>query len=406
VRICLLCNRGNMYCGGQGVYTYYLSRELRRLGHEVHLIVGPPYPLVPEGVVEHRVQNLNFFEFGFPKQDPFKVFTPLNLYELAGTRMGMFTEMFSFGFRAYDKLRQLLRNYRFDIIHDNQTLAYGILLMKAFEIPIVATVHHPLPIDRKTDLAYMESIHDRIHRMLFYPFVMQHLVVRRMDRVIAVSESAAEETRSAFKLPREKLRVVYNGIDLEMFRGLDSEKKEPGHLIIVANSSDRKKGVIYLLQALKLLREEMDLKLTIVDRGAPDNKYTPALVTRYGLDGSVSFTGRLSVEELVRHYVRAEVAVVPSLYEGFGIPAAEAMACGVPVVATTAGALPEVVENETTGILVPPRDANALAKAIRRLLRDEPLRQAMGAEGRRRVESNFTWEKAAEKTLEVYREVL
>lgn len=406
MRICLLCNRGNMYCGGQGVYTYYLSRELQRLGHEVHLIVGPPYPLIPEGVVEHRVQNMNFFEFGFPKQDPFKVFTPLNLYELAGTRLGMFTEMFSFGFRSYNKLRRLLRNHRFDIIHDNQTLAYGVLMMKAFEIPIVATVHHPLPLDRETDLAYMESIHDRIHRMLFYPFIMQHLVVRMMDRVITVSESAAEETRNAFRIPREKLRVIYNGIDLDMFRGLDGERKERGRLIVVANSSDRKKGVVYLLRALQLLREEMDVKLTIVDRGAPDNEYTPALVRRYGLDSSVTFTGRLSIEELVRHYVRAEVAVVPSLYEGFSIPAAEAMACSVPLVATTAGALTEVVENEKSGILVPPRDANALAKAISRLLKDESLRRAMGAEGRRRVENNFTWEKAARKTLEVYQEVL
>ena len=406
MRICLLCNRGNMYCGGQGVYTYYLSRGLQRLGHEVHLIVGPPYPLIPEGVVEHRVQNLNFFEFGFPKKGPFKAFTPLNLYELAGTRLGMFTEMFSFSFRAYDKLRHLLRNHRFDIIHDNQTLAYGILLMKAFEIPIVATVHHPLPIDRKTDLAYLESIGDRIHRILFYPLVMQHLVTKRMDRVITVSQSAAEETRNTFKVPLEKLRVVYNGIDLDMFRGLDGEEKERGRLIIVANSSDRKKGVVYLLRALKLLREDMDVKLTIVDRGAPDNEYTPALVRRYGLDGSVAFTGRVSVQDLVKHYTRAEVAVVPSLYEGFSIPAAEAMACGVPVVATTAGALPEVVENEKTGILVPPRDAKALAKAIKHLLKDESLRQAMGASGRIRVETHFTWEEAAKKTLEVYREVL
>lgn len=395
-----------MYCGGQGVYTYYLSRELQRLGHEVHVIVGPPYPYIPEGVEEHRVENLNFFEFGFPKQDPFKVFTPLNLYDLAGTMLGMFTEMSSFSFRAYDKLRHLLRNHRFDIIHDNQTLAYGILLMKAFEIPIVATVHHPLPIDRKTDLAYLKSIGDRIHRILFYPFIMQHLVTRRMDRVITVSESAAEETRNTFKVPREKLRVVYNGIDLDMFRGLDGERKERGRLIIVANSTDRKKGVVYLLRAFQLLREDMDVKLTIVDRGAPDNKYTPALVKRYGLDGSIAFTGRVSIEDLVRHYASAEVAVVPSLYEGFSIPAAEAMACGLPVVATTAGALPEVVENEKSGILVPPRDANALARAIKRLLTDEPLRQAMGREGRRRVQERFTWEEAARKTLEVYREVL
>ncbi len=406
MRICLLCNRGNMYSGGQGIYLYYLSRELKKLGHEVHVIVGPPYPHIAEGITEHRLKNLNLFEFGFPKKDPFQIFTPLNLYELAATRMGMFPEMFSFSIRAYQKLCELLRHRHFDIIHDNQTLGYGMLLMKAFKIPVVATVHHPLPIDRKTDIAYIHRAWERFGRIMFYPLVMQHLVTRRMDRVITVSESAAEETRCTFKVPREKIRVVYNGIDTEMFRELNGKRKERGRLLVVANTTDRKKGVIYLLRALKLLREEMDVKLTIVDRGAPDNNYTPALVERLGLDGSVEFTGRLPVEEVVGCYARAEVAVVPSLYEGFCLPAAEAMACGLPVVATTAGALPEVVEDGKCGILVPPRDHHALAGALKRLLDDESLRQAMGKEGRERVKRCFTWEEAARKTLEVYREVV
>lgn len=395
-----------MYCGGQGVYLYYLARELHRLGHEVHAIVGPPYPDIPEGVIEHRVDNLNLLEYGFPKQDPFKIFTLLNLYELAVTPIGMFPEMFSFSMRAYDKLRQLLRNQHFDIIHDNQTLAYGVLMMKAFGIPIVATVHHPLPIDKKTDLAYMDRIRGRITRILFYPFVMQHIVTKRMDRIITVSQNSAEETITAFRVPREKIRVVYNGIDTEMFRGFGSDGKERGRLIVVANSRDRKKGIIYLLRAVQILRQEMDVKLTIVDKGAPENTYTPTLVNRYGLDGSVSFTGRLSLEDLVKQYGRAEVAVVPSLYEGFGLPAAEAMSCGLPVVATTAGALPEVVADGEGGILVPPRDSRALACAIKRLLEDEHLRKTMGEEGRRRVIRQFNWREAAKKTIEVYQEVL
>jgi glycosyltransferase involved in cell wall biosynthesis len=406
MRICLLCNRGNMYSGGQGVYLYYLSRELQKLGHEVHIIVGPPYPHVAEGVTEHRVENLNLFEFGFPKKNPFQIFTPLNLYELVATRLGMFPEMFSFSFRAYQKLRELLPYCRFDIIHDNQTLGYGMLLMRAFNIPIVATVHHPLPIDRKSDIAYIDRARERFGRITFYPFVMQHLVTWMMDRVITVSESAAEETRNTFKVPQKKIRVVYNGIDTEMFRELNGERKENGRLLVVANTQDRKKGVVYLLGALRLLREDMDVKLTIVDRGAPDNEYTPALVDRFGLNGSVEFTGRLNLEELVEYYARAEIAVVPSLYEGFCLPAAEAMACGLPVVATTAGALPEVVDDGKCGILVPPRDHHALAGALKRLLSDKDLRQTMGKEGRERVERLFTWEEAARRTVDVYREVL
>lgn len=395
-----------MYCGGQGVYLYYLSRELQRLGHEVDVVVGPPYPDIAPGVEEHRVENLNFFENQFPKKTPFKVFTPLNLYELAVTRVGMFPEMFAFSMRAYEKVRQLLRQRRFDIIHDNQTLGYGILLMKAFKIPIVATVHHPLPIDRKTDLAYLERVQDRLWRIMFYPFLMQHVVTKRMDRVITVSASAAEETKNVFKVPTQKLRVIYNGIDTTIFRKVDGEDKQHGHLIMVGNSQDRKKGLVYLLEALRLLQRKNDVKLTIVDRGLPDNEYAPQLVNRYNLDGRVNFTGKVGLEELVEHYSRAEVAVVPSLYEGFGLPAAEAMACGLPVIATTAGALPEVVEDGKSGILVPPQDSHALAKAIEQLLNDEQLRRVMGEEGRKRVQTHFTWEQAAKKTLEVYQEVL
>ena len=405
MKICLLCNRGNMYCGGQGVYLYYLSRELHRLGHEVHAIVGPPYPQLAEGVIEHRVENLNLFEFGFPKDDPFKIFTPLNLYDIAVTRVGKFPEMFTFSFRAYDKLRRIMGQHRFDIIHDNQTLGYGNILMKSLGVPVVATIHHPLPIDKKTDLPYIHSIQGRLRRILFYPFFMQHISAAAMDRIITVSDNAAREIHNSFKVPHSKMRVVYNGIDTEIFRPRPDIRKERGRMIVVSNSSDRKKGVLYLLRAMRELRKEMDVKLTIVDRGLPDNEYTPALAERCGLNGSVEFTGRLTTEELVKRYCRAEVAVVPSLYEGFGLPAAEAMSCGVPVVSTTAGALSEVVDGGS-GILVPPADHIAIAEAVRRLMGDESLRQGMGVAGRDRVVKMFSWEEAARKTLDVYREVM
>ena len=398
-----------MYCGGQGVYLYYLSGELQRLGHQVHVIVGPPYPQIPEGVVAHKVENLNFYDAGAKSvltQNPARVLTPLNLYELAATRLWMFPEMFAFSIRAYFKLRRLLPQHRFDIIHDNQTLAYGILLMKTFRIPIVVTIHHPLPIDRKADIAQARNFRERLGRVMFYPFFMQHLVSRRMDRVITVSRSSAEETRGAFGVPEEKLRVVYNGIDTTVFRKMEGVRKEPNSLIVVANTRDRKKGVFYLLQAVRLLKEDIPIKLTIVDDPDPEEGFAPYLVRKYGLEDVVSFTGRLTTPELVKHYCQAEIAVTASTYEGFGLPAAEAMACSTAVVATTAGALPEVVQDGVTGILVPPADPHALAGAIKLLLNDEDLRRRMGEEGRKRVEHYFSWREAAKKTLAVYEELL
>ena len=406
MRICLLCNRGNMYSGGQGIYLHYLSRELHRLGHDVHVIVGPPYPEIAEGVTVHHIDNLGFFENGLPEENLYQVFTPINFYELIATKLWMFPEMSAFGLRAYIKVRELLSEQRFDIVHDNQTLAYGVLMMKALGVPVVATVHHPLPIDRKADLEQAQSFKGKLSRMMFYPFFMQHLVARSMDRVITVSNSSAEETRSAFGVNPEKMRVVYNGIDTDMFRARENVKKEPNSLIVVANTRDRKKGIIYLLRALQLLKGDVDVKLTIVNKINPDDEWALDLTRGYGIEDMVTSTGHITTEELARRYSASEIAFTPSIYEGFGLPPAEAMSCGVPVVATTAGALPEVVEDGVTGILVPPADAPALAAAIKRLVGDEELRGRMGEKGKERVRRCFSWERAAKEVVEIYKEVI
>jgi len=407
MRICLLCNRGNMYSGGQGVYIHYLSKEYRKLGHEVDIIVGPPYPYIEDGARVHRIPNLNLFESQknfLSKSKPFQVFKPLNLYEVAAVRMGMFPEMFTFGMRSYLKLREMMKQRKFDIIHDNQTLAYGNLLMKTLKTPIVATVHHPLSIDRNSDLTHTKSFKQKWGRIMFYPFFMQNIVTKRMDRVITVSNSSAQKAKQAFKISDDNLRVVYNGVDTEKFRVRGDVEKEPSSLIVATNTRDRNKGIIYLLQALTQMRGQV--KLTIVDEKPPLNDYAPGLVKEYGLEDMVTFTGRLKHGEVAKQYAAAQIAVSPSVYEGFGLPAAEAMACGVPVVGTTAGALPEVIADNVTGILVPPKNPQALAAAIKTLIGDAELRRKMGIAGVERVNRLFTWAKSAKATLDVYKEVI
>ncbi|MBE0415745.1 MAG: glycosyltransferase family 4 protein [Dehalococcoidia bacterium] len=413
MKICLLCYRGNKYCGGQGVYLYYLSREFQRMGHEVDVMVGPPYPDIGDGIEVHRLESLNLYdrkdegESFLSRENPLRVLTPFNLYELAGTKLGMFPEMVTFSIRAYLKVRELLPNHRFDIIHDNQDLAYGLLLMKTLKVPVVATIHHPLHIDTEAELAQEPSDWEKIKRILFYPPVMQGFVARRLDRVITDSKSSAREVNRTFKVPESKMRIVYPGVDTSVFKRLDGYKKESGHLIMVGRTDDRKKGILYLLQALLLLKkDDINIKLTIVDRVNPKKSFALDLIRDYKLDGMVTFTGRVTTEELVREYSAAQIAITPSLYEGFGLPAAEAMACEAPVIATKGGALPEVVKEGETGILVPPQDPSALARAIKRLLEDEPLRRRMGGEGRRRVEKCFTWEQTAKQIIDVYEEVL
>lgn len=415
MRICLLTYRGNPYSGGQGIYVYYLAREFQRMGHEVEVLASPPLPEVSEGVVLHCLNSLSIYHpQSSVRTNLPKVRSPVDLYELCATRQGRFVEPLTFSLRAYDRLRDLCKQRRFDIIHDNQGLGYGLLLMKRLGIPVVATIHHPLPIDREADLEQATGLRQRWRIRRFYSFIrMQAFVSRRLERIITVSQDAARQTELLFKVPADRLRVVYNGIDTQIYRKNEQASQQRDGLIMVGNTDDRKKGVLYLLKALQLLRED-GVKLTIVDDAerhssyaddvGPLPSYGSHLVKRLNLDGMVRFSGRLTREELAQYYSAARIAVVPSLYEGFGLPAAEAMACGTPVIATAGGALPEVVGD--AGILVPPRSADALAAAIRQLLNDEQAQQRMGEAGITRVAERFSWQQAARATLDVYREVM
>jgi len=321
--------------------------------------------------------------------------------------VGTFPEPLTFSLRAYGRIRELLPHHKFDIIHDNQGLGYGLLLMKRLKIPVVATIHHPIPIDRDFQLADIKNPWDKFKMKRWYSFcAMQGRVARRMDRVITVSQSSADAIERSLRVPRNRLRLVYNGIDINLFKRDDSVVKEPNSLILINSGEQSIKGVPHLLKALHTLRDGTKVKLTVVGSPRPDGNYL-RLVKEYGLEDMITFTGRVTMEELVRHYLASEVCVVPSLYEGFGLPAAEAMSCQLPVISTRAGALPEVVgQDGETGILVPPADPDALAAAVKRLLGDESLRRKMGAAGRERVERIFSWREAAKRTLEVYEEVL
>jgi glycosyltransferase involved in cell wall biosynthesis len=234
---------------------------------------------------------------------------------------------------------------------------------------------------------------------------MQSIVARRLDRVITVSECSAREIERLIGISQGRIRVVYNGVDSTVFHNHNGIPKEPRSMIFVGNTEDRKKGIIHLLPALKMLKGEYPVKLTIVDGGAPETTYAPSLIREYGLQGEVTIVRRLSSEELVRRYSSAEIAAVPSLFEGFGFPAAEAMACELPVITTRAGALPELVSDGENGILVEPGDVAALAASIRRLIEDEDLRRRMGQAGREIAQRRFNWEQAARQTLEAYQQV-
>ncbi len=408
MKICFLSYRGNPYCGGQGIYLMYLARELVKLGHEVHAIVGPPYPPEEEGIILHRIDNHNYFnvkkDFIKPHK-PFATLQPFNFYEFIFSKFGIFPEIETFSFRAFLKLKELLKTHKFDVIHDNQCLGYGFFLIKRFGVPFVATLHHPLTIDRKTWFEYPSDFNTKMKRILYYPLLMQKIVSNQMDRIITVSYDSKREIRRAFGVSLEKQSVVYNGMDTSIFYPIKGAKKKKNSIIFVGNVEDRKKGVIYLLKALTMTKHK--LHLTIVDGGAPNRDTVKRLIKKFDIKNQVTFTGKIPIDRLVQLYSETEIAVCPSLYEGFGFPAAEAMACELPVISTTAGALPEVVgDHMKTGYFVPPRDPGAIANAVDYLLDNPALRKKLGSASRKRVLKVFTWNNAAKEMVSVYKEVI
>jgi glycosyltransferase involved in cell wall biosynthesis len=403
--------QGHMYSGGQGVYLHYVTRELARMGHEVHVIAGVPYPRLAPEVHQHKLKTFsfwsyldNFSEYAY-RTNPLHFFHPLNLYEFATTRFNLTSLLNIFSLRAYERLNALEREVGpFDLIHDNQTLGYGIWLMKQRGLPVVANIHHPLAVDRFNALAEARSLPAMVSRILWYPWVMQRWVASRVDRIITGSEASAESVADAFGLPRSHIRVILDGVETDVFHPLDDVAREPNSVLFVGNSEDRNKGVAFLLRALRVLKSETPFHCTIVHR--PGSKGVPRLVQELGLHGRVTLLEQLSTDELVRAYNSAQLLVSPSLYEGFGLPAAEAQACGTPVVATSAGALREIVEDGITGITVPAGEVEPLARAIRTLLEDPALCRQMGDAGARRIRERFDWRRTAEETLALYEEVL
>lgn len=404
LRIGLLSYRSHPHCGGQGVYVRNLSHALCKLGHRVDVISGPPYPHLENGARLCRLPSLDLYnpEDLFRTPSLRELCDPINLIEWLGVSTMGFPEPMTFGLRA----RRFVQSFRhrYDIIHDNQSLSYGIWDI-ARHMPTVATIHHAITVDRNLAIRSERMIWQKFKQLRWYSFInMQKRVAPILRNIITVSRCARDDIIRDFGIPPDKFSIVPNGIDTDQFHPLPGIQRQPNRLIVTSSADTPLKGLRYLLCAVALLVPRYpDLQLVVV--GQP-KKESPIrrLITDLLIDRHISFTGSISHAEYVRQYARAWAAVVPSLYEGFGLPAGEAMACGVPVISTTGGALPEVVGD--AGLLVAPGDHHALAKAIARLCDHPRQAQALGKAGYKRVMHHFTWEKAALKTVAVYRQTL
>jgi glycosyltransferase involved in cell wall biosynthesis len=404
LRIAFLIYRGNPHCGGQGVYSRHLTRELTALGHEVTVFAGQPWPVVDDPVRLEKVPGLDLYR----RENPFRTPWPHELrsltdvQEVAIMSAAGFPEPYAFSRRVYLALRD--RRNEFDLVHDNQCLGSGLLGFVHDGWPFVHTLHHPITVDRDLELAHATNSLRKLTLRRWYGFLhMQMRVARQLPRHLTVSHNSKKDIVAQMGVDDSTLHIVSVGVDQQQFRPLPHIKRVPGRLMTTASADVPLKGLTYLIEALAKVRTERpDAHLVVI--GRPRHKSAvPRQLERLGLTGAVEFVSGVSDERIVELYAEAELAIVPSLYEGFSLPAVEAMACGVPLVTTTGGALPEVVGPDGEAALtVPTADASALAGAIVHALDDPQLRERLGEGGRRRVLDRFTWRRTAQGTAEHY----
>jgi MMP alpha-(1->4)-mannosyltransferase len=403
LKVCLLGYRSAPYGGGQGIYIKYLSKALVEAGHQVDVISGQPYPHVDPRVKLIKMPGMNLFETGLGSIRPHHLKSMTNVIEWTGKLTGAFPEPHCFGRRAYRYLQKHGRHY--DIIHDNQCLSWGMLKLQQRGFPLVTTIHHPITSDLKIALNAANTWGERMLINRWHSFLtMQKKVAKRLHNVVTVSERSRQDIAAAFAIQPAAISLVYNGIDTEEFRPMPEIQKIPFRIMATASADAPLKGVRYLLEAVAQLKPRYpELELLMVGKPQPGGD-TEQLIKRLQISESLQFVSGISTQKLVEHYARAQVVVVPSIYEGFGLPAGEAMACGLPVVSTNGGALPEVVGD--AGLQVPVRDSDAIASAIASLFDNQQTRERLGQAARQRIEKHFCWKRAAQQMTDYYRQMI
>lgn len=405
----MLAYRGKPHVGGQGVYVREMSKALVELGHIVEVFGGPPYPDLDDKVPLHKFPSLEIFNDHYPGRIPgfWEIKDYPDFVEVCSYLTGNFSEPLSFSMRAFRALKQ--RSDEFDLVIDNGSLAYGNLkIQKKLGLPILGIIHHPITVDRRLELDNARTFLERLGKRRWYAFTrMQTRVCQKIQRIITVSESSKEDISHDHKVDINKIHVVPIGIDTDFFAPQTDIGRIPGRIVSTASADVPLKGQKFLLEAIAKVRDEFPhVHLELVGKQR-EGSTTAETLNQLGLDDIVRFNQGISYEELVNLLASAEVAIVPSLYEGFSIPAIEALSCGAPLIASTGGALPEVAgPHLETCLAVPPGDSDALADQIKYAFQNPDLCRKIGLAGRQRVIEKWSWRESAITTAEHCRSLL
>ena len=393
LKIALLSYRSARFGGGQGVYIRDISFALSLMGHDVDVISGPPYPQLHEGIKLIKLPGLNLFEtFSFKDRiEKFKKKKNKNMddfYEFFLTLTGGFPELRTFGNRANKYLKE---NDDYDVVIDNQSISYGMIeIQKRF--PFIEIIHHPITFDFKFELASSKKIKYRISRYLWYSFLkMQKRVAPQIKNIITPSQSSKNGIIAELKCKNSNITVINNGLDTQEFFPVPNSARDKNRLITTASADVPLKGLDYSLKALKLLKEENPKIHLIVIGGYKKDGHTERLIKELGIKQNVIFKKNITKNEITQLYSTSSVAIVSSLYEGFGYPVIEAMSCEVPIIATNVSSIPELVSD--FGTLIEPKNENQLKENVLKVMENYDYFKDIAIKGRQHVVEKFNWSK-------------
>ena len=393
MKIGILSYRSHPYSGGQGIYIKHLSKALSDRGHQVSVLSGPPYPELHESVKLIKIPSLGLFE----TQNRMSLFSaslffrPLDFYEWFTVMTGGFPEPYTFGKRVLKYLQQ--HKSDFEVILDNQSLSGSLLKIQEI-IPLAVTIHHPITKDHKLEMQNASNWKEKLSSIRWHNFLpMQKRVAPKLKKIICVSKPSKEDVIEEFNVDPNKVEVILNGIDINSFTTSSFDKREENKIITTASADIPLKGLKYLIQSLpKILDSFPKTTLTVIGK-SPNNSEVSKLIEDLNLSDVITFRSGISEKEIVDLYHSSELAVIPSLYEGFGFGAGEAMACGVPLISTHSGGLKEVVGDAAIKIL--PSSAGEIEKAVINLFNNPDEMRKLSIRGRQRMEEIFDWKIAA-----------
>ena len=404
MKVGLLSYRSNPYSGGQGIYIKHLSKALKNLGHEVSVLSGPPYPELDSEVNLIKIPSLGLFESG-ERLKAFRLrflWSPIDLYEWITVMTGGFPEPYTYGKRVLKRLKE--NNLKLDVLLDNQSLSSSLLEIQA-HYPLAVTIHHPITKDHKLEMQNAVNWKERLSSSRWHNFLpMQKKVAPQLKNIICVSQPSKEDVISEFKVDEKKITVIPNGIDIGIFKPSSIKKSLSFRIVTTASADIPLKGLKNLILALpRVIRQFPLTSLTVIGK-SPEKSNLNKLIDDLDLEDKITFRSGISEKEIVKTYHDSDIAVIPSLYEGFGFGAGEAMACGVPLISTDSGGLKQVIGD--AALKIKPGSVNEIEEGILKLFTEEKIRQELAEKGRERMEEFFDWKIAASAYIEVFKKII